>query len=56
MFQQSLPIFLGSLACLTSIGCSNVQVLRLTSETFSPRSGGGSDFKSGAFDPVHPHR
>ena len=38
MFQQSLPIFLGSLACLTSIGCSNVQVLRLTSETFSPRS------------------
>jgi hypothetical protein len=38
MFHQGLSVFLGALACLTSIGCSNVQVLHLTSETFPPRS------------------
>lgn len=38
MVRQVLSIFSGLLVSLACIGCSNVHVLRLTSETFPPRS------------------
>ncbi|MCC2641469.1 MAG: hypothetical protein K0S45_1882 [Nitrospira sp.] len=35
---KTLSLFSGLLVCCLCMGCSNVNVLRLTSETFSPRS------------------
>ena len=36
--QKTLSLFSGLLLSCVFIGCSNVNVLRLTSETFAPRS------------------
>ena len=36
--QKTVSLFLGLLVACLSVGCSSVNVLRLTSERFSPRS------------------